>query len=68
MKTSLPENAHRELAPGEKYEPILSPDKSFKEVTIWSVCLGILMTVIFSMYGRIMTFRLNFYSRIKMNL
>ncbi|MCQ2184169.1 MAG: oligopeptide transporter, OPT family [Bacteroidales bacterium] len=48
MKTSLPENAHRELAPGEKYEPILSPDKSFKEVTIWSVCLGILMTVIFS--------------------
>lgn len=48
QKTKLPENAYRELKPGEKYEPLLSPDKNYPEVTAWSVSLGLVMTVIFS--------------------
>lgn len=46
--TQLPENAHRELRPGEEYKPILSSDKNYPEVTPWSVTLGLLMTVLFS--------------------
>ena len=46
--TQLPENAHRELKPGEEYQPLLSPKKNYPEVTVWSVTLGIIMTVIFS--------------------
>ena len=45
---SLPENAARELKPGETYKPILSPDKTFPEVTAYSVTMGLLMTIIFS--------------------
>ena len=45
---SLPENAQRELKPGEKYVPILDPAKKYAEVTPYSVCLGILMVVLFS--------------------
>ena len=47
-KTSLPENAQRELKPGEKYEPLLSPKKTYPEVTFYSVCVGIVMVIIFS--------------------
>ena len=45
---SLPENAQRELKPGEKYQPILDPAKRYAEVTPYSVCIGILMVVLFS--------------------
>ena len=44
----LPENAQRELAPGEVYKPILSADKKYKEITVWSVTIGLLMTILFS--------------------
>ena len=44
----LPENAGRPLKPGEKYEPILPANKSFAEVTPYSVGMGVLMAVIFS--------------------
>ena len=47
-QTSLPENAHRELKPGEEYRPILSPERNYPEVTPWSVAVGLLMTIIFS--------------------
>ncbi len=47
-RTSLPENAQRELKPGEKYEPLLSPQKNYPEVTPYSVCIGLLMVIIFS--------------------
>lgn len=47
-QTSLPENAHRELKPGEEYRPLLSPQKNYPEVTPYSVAMGLLMTVIFS--------------------
>ena len=47
-KTQLPENAHRELKPGEEYQPLLSPKKDYPEVTPWSVSLGLVMTILFS--------------------
>ena len=47
-RTTLPENAQRELKPGEKYEPLLSPQKSYPEVTPYSVCVGLIMVIIFS--------------------
>lgn len=47
-KFGLPENAQRELKECEVYEPILSPKKKYKEVTVWSVVVGLLMTVLFS--------------------
>ena len=44
----MPENAHRELGPGEEYKPILGAGKSFPEVTPYSVVMGLIMVVIFS--------------------
>ncbi len=46
--SGLPENALRELKEGEKYEPLMSPGKSYPEVNLRSVGLGLLMAVIFS--------------------
>lgn len=46
--TGLPENAFRELKPGEVYNPLMSPDKQYPEVTLWSVLWGISMAVLFS--------------------
>ncbi len=45
---SLPENAYRELKPGEQYQPVMPSDQSFPEVTTWSLIMGLLMAVIFS--------------------
>ncbi len=47
-RTTLPENAQRKLKPGEKYEPLLSPQKNYPEVTPYSVCVGLVMVIIFS--------------------
>jgi len=44
----LPENAFRELKPGEEYIPVMAPDKVYPEVNFRSVSLGLLMAVIFS--------------------
>lgn len=46
--TGLPENAFRELKPGEVYNPLMSPHKQYKEVTLWSVLWGIGMAILFS--------------------
>lgn len=46
--TSLPENAYRELAQGEKYEPMMPSASTPAEVTPYSVSMGILMAVLFS--------------------
>jgi putative OPT family oligopeptide transporter len=46
--TELPDNAYRELQPGEEYKPVLPADKPVTEVTGWSVGMGLLMAVIFS--------------------
>lgn len=44
----LPENATRPLKVGEKYEPILSNNRSYAEVTPYSVTMGVVMAIIFS--------------------
>ena len=46
--TSLPENAFRELKPGEVYNPLMRPDKEYPEVNLWSVLWGIGMAILFS--------------------
>ena len=45
---SLPENAQRELNPGEEYQPLLEAGKKWAEVTPYSVAIGLLMVIIFS--------------------
>ncbi len=44
----LPDNAFRELKEGENYEPIMSPEKTYPEVNLWSVTWGIVMAMLFS--------------------
>ena len=44
----LPENAFRELKEGERYEPVMSPQRSYPEVNTWSVTMGIIMAMLFS--------------------
>ncbi len=48
IKTQLPENAYRKLEKGEVYTPLMSPKKKYPEATVWSVVIGLLMTIIFS--------------------
>ena len=48
--TGLPENAFRELKPGEVYNPLMGPSKNYPEVNIWSVAWGIAMAIPF--FGR----------------
>jgi len=44
----IPENAYRPLKEGEIYEPIMSAQKNYPEVTVWSVVWGLVMAVVFS--------------------
>ena len=44
----LPDNAFRELKPGENYDPVMSPEKVYPEVNMWSVTWGIVMAMLFS--------------------
>lgn len=48
QKTSLPENAYRELKAGEQYEPVMPTASTPKEITPYSVGMGLVMAVIFS--------------------
>ena len=48
QKNLLPENAYRELKPGESYIPIISQELGVPEVTRRSVIFGLLMIIIFS--------------------
>ena len=48
IKDTLAENAFRELEEGEEYTPLMTKESNPREVTVWSVCWGILMAVIFS--------------------
>jgi putative OPT family oligopeptide transporter len=48
QQIGLPENATRELKPGEKYVPILPSDKVVPEANAYSVTLGLIMAVLFS--------------------
>ena len=44
----LPENAGRELRPGEEYQPVMKPGKVYPEANVWSVGWGVLMAIVFS--------------------
>ncbi|MCM1005797.1 MAG: oligopeptide transporter, OPT family [Prevotella sp.] len=46
--TGIPENAFRELAADEEYVPVLHPKKPQKEVTVYSVGVGLIMAIVFS--------------------
>ena len=45
---SLPENAYRELKPGEEYHPVMPASSRPCEATVYSVTFGIVMAIIFS--------------------
>jgi putative OPT family oligopeptide transporter len=45
----LPENAFRELRPGETYQPIVPPASAPPEVTLRSIVVGLGMTLLFSL-------------------
>lgn len=47
-ETGLPENAFRELGADEQYVPVMKPAHDQKEVTPYSVGMGLLMAVVFS--------------------
>ena len=46
--TGLPENAFRELAADEEYQPVLHPAHDQQEVTPYSVITGLIMAIVFS--------------------
>lgn len=48
MKTGLPENAMRPLKEGETYEPLMPAKSNPREVTLYSLIMGLVMAVIFS--------------------
>ena len=47
-QNSLPENAYRELKPGEEYKPMMPASPAPAEATPYSVGMGIVMAVVFS--------------------
>ncbi len=46
--TGLPENAFRELKPGEVYNPLMPAGQIYPEATLWSVLWGVAMAILFS--------------------
>jgi len=44
----LPENAFRELAADEQYRPVMHPAHEYREVTPYSVTMGLVLAIIFS--------------------
>ena len=47
-QVGLPDNAFRPLKEGEQYHPLMSPDKTYPEVNLWSVSWGVAMAILFS--------------------
>ncbi len=48
VQTRLPENAYRELKPGETYVPMVPPNVAVPEITARSIIFGLVMNIIFS--------------------
>ena len=44
----LPDNAYKELKPGEEYKPLMPASTTPQEITPYSVIMGLLMAVLFS--------------------
>lgn len=55
---SLPDNAFTPLKEGEEYQPVLSPYKEYKEVTPYSVLLGLLFGAIFTVAATYMPLKI----------
>ncbi len=49
IRDSLPENAYRELKPGEEYVPMVPPNVTAPEITLRSIVFGIVMNILFAM-------------------
>ncbi|MCH8147528.1 MAG: OPT/YSL family transporter, partial [Planctomycetes bacterium] len=48
IQTKLPENAYRELRPGEEYVPMVPPNVTAPEITVRSIVFGIAMNILFA--------------------
>ena len=48
VQTKFPENAYRELKPGETYVPMVPPEVSVPELTPRAIVFGLLMNIVFS--------------------
>ncbi|MCW9065069.1 MAG: OPT/YSL family transporter, partial [Ignavibacteriaceae bacterium] len=44
----LPDNAYKELKPGEKYTPLMPANTTPQEITPYSIIMGLIMAVLFS--------------------
>ena len=63
-ETRLPDNALRELKPGEEYEPIMKPNKQYREVSAWSITWRPLQNLPLSQFSPIYTLRrMNIFDR-----
>ena len=61
--TSLPENAYRELKAGEQYEPVMPTNSKPREVTPYSVIMGLVLAIInYPLYNRILGARRKKYA------
>ena len=49
VQMKLPENAYRELKPGETYVPMVPPNATVPEITTRSIVFGLVMNVLFAM-------------------
>ncbi|HTT67467.1 MAG TPA: hypothetical protein VMF70_05510, partial [Gemmatimonadales bacterium] len=47
-ESRLPENAFRELKPGERYAPVVGPGEVVPEITVRSIVQGFFWSVVFS--------------------
>ncbi len=48
VQTKFPENAYRELKPGETYVPMVPPNVTVPEITARAIIFGVAMNVVFS--------------------
>ncbi|MHC4696955.1 MAG: OPT family oligopeptide transporter [Planctomycetota bacterium] len=48
VQTKLPDNAYRELKPGETYIPMVPPNVTVPEITARSLVFGVIMNIVFS--------------------
>ena len=49
IQDKLPENAYRELKPGEQYVPMIPPNVTAPELTLRSIIFGLIMNILFAM-------------------
>ena len=55
--TKFPENAYRELKPGEEYVPMVPPTATVPELTTRAIVFGLIMNVVFSIAATFLALR-----------